>query len=59
MAVIRQNLLKIDNYDILYDVVRNFHPKIKEIILNKTISGTKLFHILLREYLSACEYVGR
>jgi PIN domain nuclease of toxin-antitoxin system len=30
-------LLKIDNYDILYDVVRDFHPKIKEIILNKYI----------------------
>ena len=28
-------VLKIDNYDILYDVVRNFHPKIKEIMRNK------------------------
>jgi hypothetical protein len=28
-------VLKIDNYDILYDFVAEFHPKIREIMLNK------------------------
>jgi len=37
-------LLKIDNYDILYDVIRDFHPKITEIMLNEytSVSSDKI-----------------
>jgi len=43
-------LLKIDNYDILYKFVAEFHPKIREIMLNKykPVSSSKLHSLSYR-----------